>query len=228
MKPDQAHPLRIATPCPKNWDEMTGNDTRRFCEHCQLHVTNLSAMPPRERDGFVAEVRRSGESVCVGYELNPDGAPILMESRWSRFAVSMRRAAAVVLSTVLPFAFASCVAKRLTGVVPPGNEELSREPGERKTGEACSPAAAAAVPKQKDSLLTTKGTPVATPRGTVVGKIKSKQPVPPRSGRLLGVVVGDGKFAEPVTWELTTDLKEATSLEETSGDGANPPRLGAP
>jgi hypothetical protein len=33
--------LRIATPCPIGWDEMTGDSQVRFCGHCQLIDTPL-------------------------------------------------------------------------------------------------------------------------------------------------------------------------------------------
>ncbi len=39
----------ISKPCPADWDAMTGDAKRRFCEHCRLHVHNLTAMDEAER-----------------------------------------------------------------------------------------------------------------------------------------------------------------------------------
>lgn len=40
--------IEIASPCDANWDEMTGDDRRRHCAQCDLHVHNLEAMTDRE------------------------------------------------------------------------------------------------------------------------------------------------------------------------------------
>ena len=36
--------LKIASPCTAEWDGMTGNERKRFCGECKLHVYNLSGM----------------------------------------------------------------------------------------------------------------------------------------------------------------------------------------
>lgn len=122
MKPDsQAMPLQIAKPCPKNWDEMAGDTQRRFCGHCQLHVHNLSAMPDKDREELIA---RSGERLCIAYELRPDGSVVTPGNengnengngnakwRWDwarRAAQPVRRTAAAVLATVMPGLMAAC------------------------------------------------------------------------------------------------------------------------
>ena len=109
-------PLQIAKPCPKNWDDMTGDAKRRFCEHCQLHVHNLSAMSPGERGEFVAETRGHA---CITYELRPDGT-MVTHSRWD-WMLRPLRALAALLAAMLPFAFSSCAnsgATRRTAGVP--------------------------------------------------------------------------------------------------------------
>lgn len=110
-------PLTIAKPCPKKWGDMTGDSKRRFCEHCQLHVHNLSAMAPGERVQFVAETR---DDACIAYELRPDGT-MVTSSRWD-WALRPLRAVAALLAAMLPFAFSSCVGKRVPvagGIRPP-------------------------------------------------------------------------------------------------------------
>ena len=107
-------PLTIAKPCPKEWGDMSGDAKRRFCEHCQLHVHNLSTMAPGERVQFVAETR--GDA-CITYELRPDGT-MITSSRWD-WVLRPLRAFAALLAAMLPFAFSSCAARRLGGVPDP-------------------------------------------------------------------------------------------------------------
>lgn len=100
-------PLTIGKACPMRWQDLHGSSKRRFCEQCQLHVHNLSAMSARERDRFV---RESGGRACIAYRLNADGT-LHAPTWWSRVTWPLRhpRAAALaVLGTVLPFAFSAC------------------------------------------------------------------------------------------------------------------------
>ena len=110
MKP-KAPPLEVQTPCPKLWEELHGGEQRRFCEECQLHVHNLSAMSSRERERFVA---RSGSGrQCIAYELRPDGS-MVTPSWWSPLLRPFQRmqwAAMAFLAAVLPFAFSSCATR---------------------------------------------------------------------------------------------------------------------
>jgi hypothetical protein len=47
--------VRVASPCTARWEDMTGNDRARFCQHCQKHVFNLSAMTRAEAETLVRE-----------------------------------------------------------------------------------------------------------------------------------------------------------------------------
>ena len=40
--------LTVASPCPEDWSRMEGDEKRRYCGRCQLHVYNLSAMTTAE------------------------------------------------------------------------------------------------------------------------------------------------------------------------------------
>ena len=46
--------VRIATPCPISWEQMTGDNRVRFCDHCQLNVYNLSALSRVEAEKLIA------------------------------------------------------------------------------------------------------------------------------------------------------------------------------
>jgi hypothetical protein len=63
--------VSIDRPCPKRWSELVGDDRRRFCSACSLHVTNLSAMTRTEAEGFLAA---SNGRVCVTYVADGKGA----------------------------------------------------------------------------------------------------------------------------------------------------------
>jgi hypothetical protein len=57
--------LKIATPCPKDFDEMHGDGFKRFCDHCQKHVHNLSDLTRRDALALLKENRNS--RICVVY-----------------------------------------------------------------------------------------------------------------------------------------------------------------
>ena len=46
--------VRIATPCSISWEQMTGDNRVRFCDHCQLNVYNLSALSRVEAEKLIA------------------------------------------------------------------------------------------------------------------------------------------------------------------------------
>lgn len=46
--------LRIATPCPIGWDQMTGDNRVRFCDHCHLHVYNIAELSRTEAEKLIA------------------------------------------------------------------------------------------------------------------------------------------------------------------------------
>jgi len=63
--------LRIASPCTADWAAMTGDDKKRFCAQCKLHVHDLSAMTSDEAMAFL---RGAGEGrVCVRFHRRTDG-----------------------------------------------------------------------------------------------------------------------------------------------------------
>jgi hypothetical protein len=46
--------LRIATPCPISWEQMTGDNRVRFCDHCHLNVYNISELSRSETEKLIA------------------------------------------------------------------------------------------------------------------------------------------------------------------------------
>ena len=62
--------IEIASPCPADWDAMTGNDQVRFCGECKLHIYNLSGMTRPEAETLVNE---SEGRLCVRFFRRADG-----------------------------------------------------------------------------------------------------------------------------------------------------------
>ena len=90
--------VRVASPCPADWDQMLGNDRSRFCGQCNLNVYNLSAMSRSEAEDFIA---RSEGRVCIRLYRRKDGSIITencpvglraLKKRMSRIAVALASA----------------------------------------------------------------------------------------------------------------------------------------
>src|SRR5690349_21196269 len=62
--------IRIASPCSANWDEMYGDQRKRFCQSCNLNVYNLSEMTRAEAESFL--VRAEGRT-CIKFYRRRDG-----------------------------------------------------------------------------------------------------------------------------------------------------------
>lgn len=65
--------VRIAAPCPADWDQMIGNQRVRFCSQCSLNVYNLSGMPRADAESLIA---RTEGRLCVRFYRRSDGSII--------------------------------------------------------------------------------------------------------------------------------------------------------
>jgi hypothetical protein len=101
--------IRIASPCSANWDEMFGDDRKRFCGECKLNVYNLSNMNRRDAENLIIN---SEGRLCVQFFRRADGT-ILTENcpvgwqavkkRVSRLATAAFSMVAGLLSGVVAF-----------------------------------------------------------------------------------------------------------------------------
>lgn len=97
--------LRIQTPCPKRWDELSGSGARRFCGQCALHVHDAAQLTRAEAAALVAA---TSERVCMRLTYAPDGRALFRDdatpakrpvvSRWRRTAAWLATAAAGALA----------------------------------------------------------------------------------------------------------------------------------
>lgn len=63
--------VRVASPCPADWDSMIGDERVRFCGQCELNVYNLSAMTKAQAENLI--VRTEGR-LCVRFYRRTDGS----------------------------------------------------------------------------------------------------------------------------------------------------------
>jgi len=96
MRSDRLERISIERPCPKRWSELVGDERRRFCSACALHVTNLSALTRPEAEQFLAASRGR---VCVTYVPTETGAVALRRApgRARRLLQPLARAASLLL-----------------------------------------------------------------------------------------------------------------------------------
>ena len=111
---------------------------RRFCDQCQLHVHDLSAMTRAEGAAFLS--RTSGPS-CVSFERRTDGS-LVTRNRWSALAKrwqQARRGVLALLALLTPLSFAACSApdRYRTGGTPciTGNADGKDTPKETEAAE---------------------------------------------------------------------------------------------
>jgi hypothetical protein len=96
--------LRIAAPCPADWDQMFSFEDKRvrFCSQCNLNVYNLSDMSRREAEDLITKTEGR---LCVRFYQRADGSvltqncPVGLKKLKSRVAW----VAQVVLGMVLSF-----------------------------------------------------------------------------------------------------------------------------
>ncbi|CAN5432729.1 hypothetical protein BH11CYA1_BH11CYA1_41520 [soil metagenome] len=88
--------VSIAAPCPVKWEEMDGDERKRFCSLCSLHVYNISEMKRKDAEAFLSE---NIDGVCIRLFRRTDGTLITKDCPVGRRladAVKCRVRAAVV------------------------------------------------------------------------------------------------------------------------------------
>ncbi len=65
--------VRVAAPCPADWDQMMGSERVRFCGQCSLNVYNLSGMTRSDAESLIAGTEGR---LCVRFYRRADGSII--------------------------------------------------------------------------------------------------------------------------------------------------------
>jgi hypothetical protein len=93
--------IRIASPCPADWEKMVGDERVRHCAECNLNVYNLSAMTERQVQELIAA--SSGKRLCARFYRRADGTVLTQDCPWSVRALTRKvsRVAAAVLTAIM-------------------------------------------------------------------------------------------------------------------------------
>ena len=139
----------IPAPCDADWDSMTGNDQVRFCEHCKLHVTNLSSLT---RQDAIRLVARSQGRLCVRFVQRPNGRVLTkqMPEKVHHIARRVSRIAAGAFTATLSLSSAAAQESAPTKDAPNAVQRLAQE-----------------KPKPADNSAALSGT-ITDPNGAVV------------------------------------------------------------
>ena len=100
-KPVHLSNLRIASPCPADWEKMVGDERVRHCSECNLNVYNLSAMTERQVRELIAGSR--GKRLCTRFYRRADRTVLTQDCPWSLRAVGRRasRIAAAIMAAMM-------------------------------------------------------------------------------------------------------------------------------
>ena len=103
--PTYTNPLehvRVAAPCPADWEKMVGDERMRYCNKCSLHVYNLSGMTRREAEALVTSAEGR---LCVRYYRRADGTILTRNCPVGLSALKRRaaHAATATMTAVLGF-----------------------------------------------------------------------------------------------------------------------------
>lgn len=140
--------VRVAAPCPADWERMVGDERMRYCGQCSLHVYNLSGMTKREAETLVANAEGR---LCIRYYRRADGSILTRNCPVGLRAVKQRvtRIAGAALSAVLGF-FAGLGLVPGTGRAPMRHTmgEMVVTPDER--GRVAPPPSVEATPETRE------------------------------------------------------------------------------
>jgi hypothetical protein len=158
--------VRVAAPCPADWEKMVGDERVRYCGSCSLHVYNLSGMTKREAEVLVTSTEGR---LCVRYYRRADGTVLTRNCPVGLSAVRRRvaRVAGSALSAVVAFFAGLGLNFGLDRALSPSIMEESAVPAPQRT-----PPSEAVM----GVMVTTVPAPIADDRGYwVVGKKRPPQ-----------------------------------------------------
>jgi hypothetical protein len=92
--------MRIASPCPVGWEQMSGDERVRHCRLCDLHVYNISEMTRKEAQVLIEQ---SDGRICARLFRRADGTVITRDCPVGLRAVRRRvaKTATAVFTAVL-------------------------------------------------------------------------------------------------------------------------------
>ncbi|HQZ95273.1 MAG TPA: hypothetical protein PLP21_03090 [Pyrinomonadaceae bacterium] len=111
--------VKIASPCSADWNEMYGDERKRFCGDCKLNVYNLSGMTKTEAESLILNAEGR---LCVRFYQRADGSVITTDCPVGLAGVKHRTrvfatAAASLLMAILTGVFFVSIFSKATRVV---------------------------------------------------------------------------------------------------------------
>lgn len=92
--------IKIASPCPADWNAMYGDGRKRFCGDCKLNVYNLSGMTKDEAEALIMNAEGR---LCVRFYKRADGSVITRDCPvgWARVKQKTRVITAAAFSLLM-------------------------------------------------------------------------------------------------------------------------------
>ena len=92
--------VKIASPCGANWNEMSGDERKKYCAMCRLNVYNLSDMTRTEAENFL--INAEGR-VCLRIFRRNDGTVLIQDCPvgWQALRRKVSRTAAAVFALLM-------------------------------------------------------------------------------------------------------------------------------
>ena len=103
--------IRIASPCPADWEKMIGDERVRHCSECNLNVYNFSAMTEREISQLISA--NPGRRLCSRFYRRADGMILTQDCPWSLRIMARKasRIASAVLTALMSVTVAGAKTK---------------------------------------------------------------------------------------------------------------------
>jgi len=156
--------ITIPSPCDADWDSMSGNSQVRFCEHCNLHVTDLSSLSRASAMRLVAE---SQGRLCVRLIQRPGGG-VLTGAPEKLYRIGRRasRLAAGVFTASLSVSSAMAQTRPSSVEQPHDSAEVVILPGELHLVADEFAASIAGTIKTEEGVLVSEATVILVDRET--------------------------------------------------------------
>ena len=123
--------IRISTPCPKNWHAMQGDERRRYCSHCSMHVTNLSEHTQEQALKIVSQA--GTKRLCVRILVGASGKVIYKQSSpWWKRSLQAPSILLVALLTLIGLSTSKARAETQKATSDAQGEQSTPFTGERK------------------------------------------------------------------------------------------------
>lgn len=159
--PEPSSSIRIHTPCPKRWEELTGDGARRYCGECKLHVHDARQITKAEARELV---EGATTRVCMRIEHDERGEPVFLDTPTivARRSGSLARAARWAMTAVAGVLAACTGSTTATPATPTSPAGVA--PTTTTMGKVCSPLVGdVAVPPPTTRVMLGEATAPAVP-----------------------------------------------------------------